>query len=348
VTAEITASGASVTAGRRKAAARLRRVTLALFGLVVVVFAVSMVIGDYPIPLGGVARALFGGGTEYDLVVRDFRLPRTITGLLVGVALGLSGALFQSLVRNPLASPDILGVTAGASFSAIFCLLVLGLSGFAVTMGALVGALLTAVVLYGLAWRGGVSGYRLVLVGIGMAAVLNGGISYLMTRTEAKSAQAALVWLFGTLNNRYWDYARPLAVCLVVLVPIALLCGRGLRILQLGEDTSRGLGARVAPTQLAVVITAVGLAAVATAASGPVVFVAFVAAPIARRLVGNGELALVPAALVGACVVLISDLIGLHILPGNTLLPVGVVTGVVGAPYLIYLLVTTNRAGRGA
>ncbi|RIJ78364.1 iron ABC transporter permease, partial [Nakamurella silvestris] len=298
------APGQVVAAGRQRVARRSRTVTLALIAVVVAVFGLSMVIGDYPIPFGGVVRSLLGQATEYDLVVRDFRLPRTITGLLVGIALGLSGALLQSLVRNPLASPDILGVTAGASFSAIFCLLVLGVSGFAVTMGALGGALLTALVLYALAWRNGFSGYRLVLVGIGMAAVLNGGISYLMTRTEASSAQAALVWLFGTLNNRYWDYARPLAICLLVLVPAALLCGRALRILQLGEDTSRGLGARVAPAQLLVVVVAVGLAAVATAAAGPVVFVAFVAAPIARRLVGNGELALVPAALVGACVVL--------------------------------------------
>ena len=306
----------------------------------------SISVGDFPIPLGDVLPAVFGyGGPDSDFIVRQLRLPRALTAVLVGAAFGLSGAIFQSLARNPLASPDIIGITAGASASAVFIIVVIGGSGYAVSVGALIGALLTATAIYLLAYRRGVSSYRLILVGIGVAAMLSAVTSYLPTRAEIYDVQRATVWLTGSLNGRGWDQVRPVAAAMVLLVPALLFLTRPLRTMQLGDDTAKGLGVPVERTRAALVLVGVALAAVATAAAGPVAFVAFVAAPIARRLV-NAPLTIVPAALAGAVLLLLSDLVARRIF-APTELPVGVVTGIIGAPYLIWLLARANRIGSG-
>jgi iron complex transport system permease protein len=257
----------------------------------------------------------------------------------------LSGAIFQSIARNPLASPDIIGITAGASAAAVFVIVVMGGSSLLVSLGALIGALLSAAAVYLLALKRGVSSYRLVLVGIGVGAVLTSATSYLLTRADIYDAQRAAIWLTGSLNGRGWDHVRTLGAAMAVLVPAVVVLGRPLRVLQLGDDTAKGLGVAVEPSRAALIVVAVALAAVATASAGPVAFVAFVAAPIARRLV-RAPLTLVPAGLAGALLLLLSDLIAQRAF-APTELPVGVVTGILGAPYLVWLLARANRVGGG-
>jgi iron complex transport system permease protein len=335
----------AVVAARRRGAVRSRSVSLLLLLAIVVVFAASLAVGDFPVPIGDLPGLLFGDGVgRAAYVVTELRLPRAVTGLLVGVAFGTAGALFQRLLRNPLASPDVIGVTQGASAAAVVAIVLFGAAGPVVSAAALAGALLTGAAIYLLSRRGGVHGYRLVLVGVGIGAMLTSVVSYLMTWADVTLAQQALIWLTGNLNARTWDHAGPLAAALVVLVPAALLLGRTLTGLQLGDDTAAGLGLRVERSRLALLVVAVALAAFATAAAGPIAFVAFVANPIATRLVGGARAGLVPAALTGALVVLLGDFAAQHLLGEQ--LPVGVVTGAVGAPYLLWLLATANRAGR--
>jgi iron complex transport system permease protein len=305
-----------------------------------------MIIGDFPISLRDVILSLIGQGSpSTDFIVHELRLPRALTGMVVGSCFGLSGAIFQSMMRNPLASPDIIGITSGASASAVVAILILGLSGFVVSMFAFTGALITAAVIYVLSWRQGIAGYRLVLVGIGIAAVLASAIDFLMTRADVLDAQSALLWLTGSLNGANTATMKPLLVLAVILAPTTLAAGRWLSGLQLGDEAATSVGVRVERSRLLLILSGVGLASIATAAAGPVGFVAFVSGPIARRLTGGTGIALIPAGLVGALVVSCADFAGQHLLPVT--LPVGVLTAAVGAPYLLYLLVVSNRVGSG-
>ncbi|RII14765.1 putative siderophore transport system permease protein YfhA [Streptomyces sp. YIM 130001] len=310
------------------------------------VFCVSLSVGDMVVPLADVVATLSGdgpGGAEF--VIMELRLPRALLAVLIGMAFGTAGAVFQTLLRNPLASPDIIGISAGASAGAAIGSLGFQLSGLALSMTALAGAMIAGIAIYLLAWRNGVVGQRLVLVGLGVAAGLVSLVSYLMTRAEVTDAQQLLGWLKGSLNGRSWDQLWPLVIGLSVLGPLTVLAARLLPALQLGDDTAAGLGTRVEPSRLALLACATALAGVATAAAGPVDFVALLSAPIARRLV-PGRPALLPAALTGAVMVLTADLVAQHLLP-STQLPVGVVTSIIGAPYLLFLLARANRVGRG-
>jgi iron complex transport system permease protein len=343
-TAEAVHVIAHARAARR---ARTAAVIAVLAVVVFVVFCVSLSLGDFKIPVIDVVKTLFGGGDKAtEFIVNRLRLPRALTGLLVGAALGVSGAIFQSIARNPLASPDIIGVTYGASAFAVFAIVTLGLTGVAVSGLAIVGAVLTAFLMYVLAWRHGVSSYRLILIGIGIGAMATSLTSYLLTKARVEIAQQALIWLTGSLNGRDWSNVRSLAITFVVLLPFLVFLVHQLRILQLGDETAYGLGLRVEASRLGLIVIAVLLAAVATAAAGPIGFVAFVAPPIARRLTRSPGPAIITSALLGALVVAVSDLVAQHAF-GDTQLPVGVVTGVVGAPYLMFLLARANRVGSG-
>lgn len=347
MTAALIVEPAAVEVVRRARAARRRRtltVSLTLGGVLAVLVGAALMLGEFPLTAGQVLASLTGRGSRAaDFVVYDLRLPRVVTALTVGVCFGLSGAIFQSMLRNPLASPDIIGITAGASASAVAAILVFGLGGLAVSAAAFAGALATAAAMYLLAWRHGVAGYRLILVGVGIAAVMTAVIDYLMTRARIWDAQVALQWLTGSLNGASAETMRTVLILAALAVPPALWAGRALTGLQLGDDTARGIGLAVPRARLTLIVAAVPLAAIATAAAGPVAFVAFVSGPIARRLAGGA--ALVPAALVGAAVVAGADLAGQHLLGMS--LPVGVLTAAVGAPYLLYLLTVSNRMGRG-
>ena len=336
----------SVRRVRRHARTRSTTVCVALVAALVVVVGAGLTLGDYPLPLDSLVATLTGhGSTASRFIVLDLRLPRVLTGLLVGVCFGLSGTTFQNLLRNPLASPDVIGISYGASAGGVLAILLLGWTGMAVSGAALGGALVSAALIYALAWRGGLSGYRFVLVGVGVSALMLAVVDYLMTRADVYEASAALVWLTGSLNGTSTTQLYPLALACLVLVPLTLLTGRALLVLQLGDDLAATVGLRVEAARLAAITLAVMLAAVATAAAGPVGFVAFVAGPVARRLTRGSGPALVPSALVGALVVVLSDVLGQHLLPVE--LPVGVVTAAVGAPYLLLLLVRSNRAGVG-
>lgn len=326
---------------------RARLVSLVLALVVAAVFLLALSVGTATVTLPDVLSTLAGqGSSDTNYIVLERRLPRALTGLLVGAAFGLSGAILQSLLGNPLASPDVIGISAGAGAAAVTGIVAFGLSGPAVSAFALAGALLTALLMYVLAWRDGVTGYRLVLVGIGLAAILLSVISYFMTRSRVTSAQDALVWLTGSLNGRDLTHLVPLAVAVALLVPAAAMAARALDLIGFGDDTARGLGVPVQRARLGLLLCAVALAGSATAAAGPIAFVALLAAPIGRRLARDGGPALLPATLVGAVIVTAADFAAQHT-PGLPRVPVGVLTGAIGAPYLLVLLARMNRGGHG-
>ncbi len=334
----------TLRAGRRSRRRREAAVTAALAAALLGVAALSMTLGAFDISPADVVRVLLGGGEGIErFVVIDLRLPRLTLGLLVGAAFGVAGAVFQTVLGNPLASPDIIGINHGASVAAVAGLLVLGVTGAAVSLMAFGGALAVAGAIYLLAWRGGVTGHRFVLIGVAVGFMASAILNYLLTRSDVRDAQSALVWMVGSLGSADWTEIAVTAVALAVLLPAAAALAGSLRALQLGDDAATGLGVRAERARLWLLVAAVGLAAVATAAAGPVAFVALVSAPIARRMVGTGGLALVPAALTGALVVTLSDLVAQHLLPGDIQAPVGVVTGAIGAPYLLWLLAVSDR-----
>jgi iron complex transport system permease protein len=322
-------------------------VTLAFLAVAVAAFCWSLSVGDYPVPMSEVIATLLGGGTEENaFIVRTLRLPRGLTALLVGAAFGVSGAILQRLARNPLASPDIVGVNAGACVAAVFVIVIVHGSPVQITTGALAGALVASLAVYLLAYKRGVTGYRYVLVGIGLTAVLNAGTHYLLTRAQIYDAQRATVWLTGSLNGRGWEQVRQIGVALAVLLPVALALGRSLRLLDLGDDAARGLGGHIERSRVALMLVAVGLAAVGTAAAGPIGFIALVSPQIARRVAGTRSVGLLPSAACGAMLLITSDLVARRMF-APTELPVGVITAIIGAPYLLYLLARANKIGHG-
>ncbi len=338
--------GEKIRQGRHNSARRGRLVISTLAALTFVLFTVSVLLGNYTVTVPDFFRILGGeqipGAT---FIVMDVKLPRATVGIMVGVAFGIAGAIFQTMLRNPLASPDIIGISYGASAAAVGAIVLFGAAGITISWAALLGALAVAGAIYGLSRRGGVAGYRLILVGIGFAAVLQAAVSYLITRTDARTAQDALVWMSGSLNPATWDRAVILGLTLVVLLPATIILSRSLRGLELGDDAAAGLGVRVEPARLGLIIVGVALCAVATAAAGPIAFIAFLSGPIARRLLG-GRASLPAAGLVGAVIVLGADFVAANMISGASL-PVGVITGALGAPFLLWLLITSNRTGQG-
>lgn len=322
-------------------------VTVVVAAMGLGVFLWSLSVGDFPIPMDDVVSSVFGvGSSDGDFIVRQLRMPRGLTALLVGASFGLSGAIFQRVAHNPLATPDIIGINSGAAAAAVYSIVVLHAGSAATTVWALGGAFATASVIYLLAYRKGVSGYRLVLIGIGAAALGNAVVWYLITRAQIYSAQEAVIWLTGSLNGRGWDHVRPLTVVLAVLIPATVALARHLRQLEMGDDVARGLGSRVEAARSTLLLCGVALAAVSVASAGPIAFVALVSPQIARRLVGGRTLALVPSAVCGATLLVTSDLVARRIF-APTELPVGIFTAIVGAPYLLYLLARANRIGSG-
>lgn len=302
--------------------------------------------GDFPISAGDVLRTLVGDGNAgQEFIVNELRLPRVLVGLLVGAALGLGGALFQALSRNPLGSPDILGLGQGATAGALMMIVLFSGDAGQVTVGALVGGLATGLAIYLLAWKRGVHGYRLVLVGIGMSAIMTAVNGYLMTKADLVDAARAVVWMTGSLSGRDWAQVWPLLGLCTVLVPLVLANARGLRMMEMGDDVSYALGVRVERVRLLLMLSAVLLTAAATAAAGPVSFVALTAPQLARRLTRSPGPNLLPSLCMGAALLVTADWISQRVF-GADQLPVGVVTGVLGGVYLLWLLVTERKAGR--
>ncbi|WP_229069128.1 iron chelate uptake ABC transporter family permease subunit [Actinoplanes sp. DH11] len=334
----------AVTRGRVRRNRRRRTVIGVLGGAVVAMFAVSLMVGQTFYPPGDVLRVILGETVPgASFTVGELRLPRAVLALVTGLCFGMGGVTFQSMLRNPLASPDIIGISSGASAAAAFAIIVLDLGEAGVSAFAIGAGLGVALLIYVLSFKDGVAGTRLVLIGIGMAAMLDSATAYVLNQAGQWDLQAAMRWLNGSLNGSTWDETLPVVIALVVLAPILLSQARDLSMLQLGDDTAAALGTRLERTRLIAIVAAVGLIAFATSATGPIAFVAFLAGPIAARLVGPGGSPLIPSALVGALLVLLADFLGQYAF--DVRFPVGVITGVLGAPYLIYLLVRTNRAG---
>jgi iron complex transport system permease protein len=291
-----------------------------------------------------VVRTLLGNGSRLtNFAVLDLRLPRLLTAIAVGAALGLSGAVFQSLTRNPLGSPDVIGFGYGSATGALLVITLFDGAYPGIAGGAVIGGLLTAFVVYVLAWRRGVHGYRLVLVGVGISAILQSVNFYLLVTAELVDAERATVWLTGNLVNRGWDHAMLVAVALLVIVPGTLFGGERLRMLEMGDDAAYALGVPVERTRLGLLVLATAACAVATAAAGPIVFVALTAPQLARRLTRGGGSNLVPAMCMGSLLVSLADFTAQR-LTGS--LPVGVTTAVIGGVYLGWLLWHQHRTGR--
>ena len=333
-----------VIADRRRRARRHAVVVAVLLALVVALFAVTLSVGQSITPPGDVMRVLIGETVPgASFTIGQLRLPRAVLSILAGFCFGLGGVAFQVMLRNPLASPDIIGITFGAGAAAVFAIVVLSMTGPMVSVFAIVAGLGVALLVYGLSFRNGVAGTRLILVGIGVSAMLQSVIAYILQSAPAWSLQEAMRWLTGSVNGAQLDQALPLLLALIFFGGLLLSRGRDLEALRLGDDMAAALGTRVSQTRLLVIVAAVGLIASATAATGPIAFVAFLSGPIAGRIIRNSGPLLIPSALTGAVLVLAADYVGQHLMPGRY--PVGVVTGVLGAPYLIYLIVRVNRIG---
>ena len=336
-----------VRLGSGRLSLRLRRRTL----LVVIIAAVltaalgvfALTLGEYPLTLPQILGAL--SGTESDgirRIVVDGRLPRILLAVVAGASLALSGAIFQSLTRNPLGSPDIIGFTSGAYTGALFVILVAGGSYVAVSFGALAGGMLTAVAVYLLAYRRGVQGFRLIVIGIAISAILQAINSWLIISSKLEVAISASAWGAGSFNGSSWREFIPVCVVLLVLSPVLAILAGPLRVLELGDDAAAALGVRTERLRIVLIIVGVGLTAVVTAVAGPIAFVALAAPQVAHRLTRSAGVALLPSAVVGAGLLLVSDMIAQRLL-APTQLPVGIVTVCIGGIYLVGLLIAQAR-----
>jgi iron complex transport system permease protein len=307
------------------------------------VAAFTLSTGGFPVPLGEVVRTLLtDGDPAYEYIVADVRLPRLVTALLVGAALAAAGAVFQSLTRNPLGSPDVIGCTQGAATGALLVILVVGGGIVQLAAGAVAGGVLAALIVLGLSHRRSLHGYRLVLIGIGLGATLLAANNFLLTRANLEKAQIAQAWLVGSLNARGWEYVGPLAVALALLLPPTVLLGRWLSVMELGDEAATALGIPTDRARTALLLMAACLAAVATAAAGPVIFLALAAPQIARRVARAPGPVVLTSALVGALLLAVSDLAAQRLFEPQ--LPVGIATGAVGGVYLAWLLARQWRS----
>lgn len=318
-------------------------VVSALAVLAIALVTLTLCVGATVTPIGDVLRVL-GGETVpgASFTVGELRLPRALGALLVGLAFGAAGCLFQSVLRNTLASPDVIGISSGAGLAAVVAIAVFGASGLAVSVAALGGALLAAALIFVLASGRSTTGYRFVLIGIAIGTAAQAVIGYVIARADIADAQQAMVWLTGSLSRSLWDQLPAVAIAIVLLLPFALASGRMLEVLRLGDDTATALGARSGRDRTLLIVLAVALVAVGTSLTGPVAFVAFLAAPIASRMLRSSRMLVPTSALTGAVVMLAGDFAGQHLIPGVAL-PVGVVTGAIGAPYLLWMLARGGR-----
>ncbi|MDQ7992041.1 MAG: iron chelate uptake ABC transporter family permease subunit, partial [Propionicimonas sp.] len=311
---------------------------------------VAIFFGDYPVSVAEVVGAFTGSAPEFaTMVVLEWRLPIAVAAVAFGALLGLGGAIFQSLTRNPLGSPDVIGFDAGAYTTVVVVVLVFGVQQYwTIATAAILGGLATAFAVYLLAYRRGVQGFRLIVVGIAVAGCLGAASTYLMTRADARDAIQVGVWGAGSISRVSWASMVP---SLVVAVGIGLACAvlaPALRALELGDDTAVTHGVRVGRSRLALVATGVASTALVTAAAGPIGFVALVAPQLARRLTGAGGTSLTAAAAMGAVLLGGAQLVSLVIAAFARPVPVGLVTICLGGSYLIWLLVREARAdGRG-
>ncbi|PAD26576.1 iron ABC transporter [Niallia circulans] len=331
-----------IMVGRTK---RRRRFIIMTSLLAIIAFALCcmmLMLGNTIYPVGDVISVLLGEQVKgASFAVGTIRFPRMVAGVFAGFAFGISGHVFQTMLRNPLANPNVIGITAGSSAAAVFCIIVLHASSTFVSIASIIGGLATVLVIFLLSKGTSFSIGRLILIGIGIQAMLNAVISYLLLIGQHHDVPTAMRWLSGSLNGVKMENLYPLMITVLLLAPIIILLRKRLDMLELGEQTAASLGVNTDRTRVVLVISSVLIIALATATTGPIAFVAFLSGPIAKRLVGIGFSSVIPAGLVGIILVLASDLIGQFAFVARY--PVGVITGILGAPYLIMLLIRMNR-----
>jgi iron complex transport system permease protein len=344
LTPDLTARIEAVRSGRLKRSRRRAIAIVALCAVLTALLIAMIMVGNTIYPVSDVLAVIRGEQVPgASFTVGTLRIPRALIGVLAGLAFGAAGTTFQTMLRNPLASPDVIGISSGASAAAVIALVVLHWSGTATMLVALVAGVVTAAAIYAAARGDESSGGRLILIGIGIGAMLEAVVAYVIQRAAEWDVAVAMRWLTGSLNSARWESVVPLALAVIVLVPLIVVLTRELRALELGDAAATSLGVRVDLVRILLILAAVALTCFATATTGPIAFVAFLAGPIASRIVGPGGSLTIPAALMGACLVLTADLIGQFAF--DTRFPVGVITGILGAPYLLYLLIRTSRRG---
>ncbi|MFD4648275.1 FecCD family ABC transporter permease [Streptomyces sp. NPDC058441] len=340
-------AGYSVVRAGRAVFLLHRRAAVVAVSLVVLLAAASLAylcVGESFVAPAEVLRVVTGRPSPDELVVGTLRAPRMVVGLLVGAAFGVAGALIQTVARNPLASPDIIGISQGASALTVGAM-TFGVTSYAVLPYlSVLGGLLAALLVYAFAWRGGLHATRFVLIGIGFAIALRSVTTLFMTKGDYLVAQQAQIWMTGSLNGRGWAEAAPLGWTLLVLVPFVAWAARAQRTVSMDDDTATALGVRLGRVRLGLVLLGVVLASVATGAAGPVDFVALLAPQIARRVTRTAQIPLLCSALLGAFIVVVADLLARRLF-SPTELPVGVLTAAVGAPYLIWLIIRSRTGG---
>ncbi|ANI91966.1 FecCD family ABC transporter permease [Dietzia timorensis] len=329
---------------------RLRYRSIATGAVLLVVLLLALVVevgqGDYPIPAAEVIQSLLGGGNDFDrIVILEWRMPRALVGILVGVGLAAAGAVTQTLARNALASPDIIGITMGASAFAVGAIVTFPAFAahiYGVPIAAITGGLVTSGLVWILAWRGGMDPLRLVLIGVGMNAIAGAAVTYFLVRADINLAAEASAWLAGSLTGRTWSHVIPVALTSTLGVGIVVALARSLHALSFGDDIAKALGVPADRVRAALWCAAIVMAAGAVAAAGPVGFVALAAPQLARLISGEPNPPLLASGLCGGALVLVADLAGTALF-SDTSFPVGVVTAVLGAPFLIFCLVQANR-----
>lgn len=334
--------------GRLPVTVRTLGVCLAILVACFAVLVLAVSTGDLAIPVAEVVPALFGqgdGGTV--LVVQQWRLPRALMALMLGAVLGIGGGIFQSLTRNPLGSPDVIGFGTGAYTGALIVILLLGGSYLGTATGAMIGGAATAVVVYLLSvkkgvGRRGVQGFRLIIVGIGVSAMLSAFNTWMVLHAEVEDAMRVAVWGAGSLNGISWDQVWPTALVVAVVCVAAALLAERMHVLEMGDEAASALGLRAEGTRLGLMLTGIAGVALVSAVAGPISFVALAAPQIAKRLTRSHGIGIGAAALMGALLLIASDFIAQRIHPESPL-PVGVVTVCVGGAYLVWLLISEGR-----
>jgi iron complex transport system permease protein len=327
-----------------------KRTVLVIAALLIVcttAFVVSTGLGEMYIQPLDVIRSVLGIGAEdQTMIIQKLRLPRILLALLIGASLASSGAILQGMIRNPMASPDILGVTGGAAVAAVVFL-----TYFAKTMSirllpvsAMLGAAVVAVVLYALAWKKGVTPFRLILVGVGVSTLMSAMTTMMIIFSPKNDAGQAYLWLTGSVYGTNWENVFTLLPWTIILIPLAFLLARHVNIQQLGDDVAASAGSHVERNRLVLLLLSVALAGSAVSVGGGIGFVGLLAPHMARKLVGTSFGSILPvSALLGAIIVVVADLVGrTFFLPLD--IPVGVFTSAVGAPFFIYLLYTNRNA----